>query len=57
MVAMSKLVPEFSRRFEVELANPKEELKDDNQWYRTMFRAVRGMLILGLLSRNMFGSR
>ena len=32
MAAMSKLVPEFLRRFEVELANPKEELKFDNHW-------------------------
>ena len=33
MAAMSKLVPEFLRLFEVELVNPKEELQFDNHWY------------------------
>ena len=32
MAAMSKLVPEFLRQFEIELADPKTELKFDNHW-------------------------
>jgi cytochrome P450 len=33
MAAMSKLVPEFLRPFDIELADPKEEMKVDNHWY------------------------
>ena len=33
MAAMSKLVPEFLRLFDIELADPKEEMKFDNHWY------------------------
>jgi len=33
MAAMSKLVPEFLRQFEIELTDPKGESKFDNHWY------------------------
>lgn len=33
MAAMSKLVPEFLRLFEIRLADAKGELKFDNHWY------------------------
>src|SRR5277367_4827929 len=32
MAAMSKLVPEFLRQFDIELADPKREMKFDNHW-------------------------
>jgi hypothetical protein len=32
MAAMSKLVPEFLRLFEIELADSKAEMKFDNHW-------------------------
>ena len=37
MAAMSKLVPEFLRQFEIELVNPNTELKLDNHWYYPAF--------------------
>lgn len=50
MAAMSKLVPEFLRLFEIELADPKEELKFDNHWYLQMLLK----LTTGLSNRIMF---
>jgi hypothetical protein len=33
MAAMSKLVPEFLRLFEIQLADVKGEMHFDNHWY------------------------
>ena len=54
MAAMSKLVPEFLRQFEIELADPKGEMKFDNHWYRTTRTRLMGV---GLLNRTTCGLR
>src|ERR1700731_3591835 len=54
MAAMSKLVPEFLRQFEIELADPKREMKFDNHWYRTTGTRLMGV---GLLNRTTCGLR